>query len=65
MHQPIKRNTARFLLAFLALIVAYVLTGRLGLMLAIPPGYATAIFPPAGIAVSAMLVAGTTIEGQP
>src|SRR5215469_16879868 len=61
MRQPINGNTARFLLTFLALIVAYVLTGRLGLMLAIPPGYATAIFPPAGIAVSAMLVAGTAM----
>jgi PAS domain S-box-containing protein len=44
--------------AFLLLTLAYVVSGRLGLMLAVPPGYATAIFPPAGIAVAAMLVAG-------
>ena len=44
---------------FAALLVAgYVATGRLGLLLAVPPGYATAIFPPAGIAATAMLVAG-------
>ncbi len=36
----------------------YVAAGRLGLLLAVPPGYATAIFPPAGIAVTAMLMAG-------
>ena len=38
--------------------VCYVVTGRLGLLLAVPPGYATAIFPPAGIAAAAMLTAG-------
>src|SRR5580704_17848414 len=52
------RVTGRLLLGFLALTAAYVLTGRLGLLLAVPPGYATAIFPPAGLAVSAMLIAG-------
>ena len=40
------------------LVVGYVATGRLGLLLAVPPGYATSIFPPAGIAATAMLVAG-------
>jgi len=44
--------------AFLLLTLAYVMSGRLGLMLAVPPGYATATFPPAGIAVAAMLIAG-------
>lgn len=38
--------------------VAYVIAGRLGLCLAVPPGYATAIFPPAGIAVAAMFIGG-------
>lgn len=42
----------------LMLIFAYVTTGKLGLMLALPPGYASAIFPPAGIAIAASLVAG-------
>jgi signal transduction histidine kinase/CheY-like chemotaxis protein len=38
--------------------IAYALLGKLGLLLAVPPGYATAIFPPAGIALAAMLVDG-------
>jgi PAS domain S-box-containing protein len=42
----------------LALAAAYVVAGRLGLLLAVPPGYATAIFPSAGVAVAAMLIAG-------
>jgi len=45
----------RLLLTCAILPVAYVVTGRLGLMLAVPPGYATAVFLPAGIAVGAML----------
>ncbi len=40
------------------LVIAYVVCGKLGLMLALPPGYASAIFPSAGIAVAAALVAG-------
>lgn len=41
-----------------ALIAAYAATGKLALLLALPPGYAAAIFPPAGIAVAAALIAG-------
>ncbi len=40
----------------LALAMAYAITGRLALLLAIPPGYATAVFPPAGIAMAAVLI---------
>jgi PAS domain S-box-containing protein len=47
------------LLAGAALAFAYIITGRLGLLLAVPPGYATAIFPPAGIAVAAMFISGS------
>ena len=46
-------------IGYLSIVVAYVIAGRLGLMLAVPPGYASAIFPPAGIAVAAMLAGGT------
>ena len=46
------------LLIYAALPLAYVITGRLGVLLAVPPGYATAVFMPAGIAVGAMFVAG-------
>ena len=49
---------AKLLLIWVALPAAYVVTGRLGLFLAISPGYATAFFLPAGIAVAAMLMAG-------
>jgi PAS domain S-box-containing protein len=38
--------------------VAYGATGRLALLLAIPPGYATAIWPPAGLAFAAILLCG-------
>jgi signal transduction histidine kinase/CheY-like chemotaxis protein len=42
----------------LLLTFAYTATGKLALMLAVPPGYASPIFPPAGIAVAAMLIGG-------
>jgi len=42
----------------LLVAAAYFVTGRLGLLLAIPPGYATAVFPPSGIALAGVLVFG-------
>ncbi|HEV8303825.1 MAG TPA: CHASE domain-containing protein [Gemmatimonadales bacterium] len=42
----------------LTLAAAYYLTGRLGLVLAIPPGYATPLWPPAGVALAALLIWG-------
>ena len=54
----------RQLLIYAALPLAYVIIGRLGLLLAVPPGYATAVFVPAGIAVGAMYMAGpATLPG--
>lgn len=44
-----------------ALTIAYVVSGWLGLQLAVPPGYASAIFPPAGIALAAAMIAGTRV----
>ncbi|MGH8563839.1 MAG: CHASE domain-containing protein [Gammaproteobacteria bacterium] len=44
-----------------AIAAAYFVTGRLGLMLALPPGYATAVFPPAGIALACLLVYGDRV----
>ena len=41
-----------------AIALVYVVGGRLGLLLAVPPGYATAIFPPAGIAIAASVIGG-------
>jgi signal transduction histidine kinase/CheY-like chemotaxis protein/integral membrane sensor domain MASE1 len=45
----------------LLLIAAYVASGRLGLFLAVSPGYATAIFPPAGVAATAAVVYGIEV----
>lgn len=60
----LKATLARQLLVYAVLPLAYVVTGRLGLLLAVPPGYATAVFIPAGIAVGAMLIAGAaTLPG--
>lgn len=42
----------------LLLTLAYILAGRLALLLAIPPGFATAIFPPIGISLAAVLLWG-------
>jgi PAS domain S-box-containing protein len=54
----------RQLVIYAALPAAYVISGRLGLLLAVPPGYATAVFLPAGIAVAAMFVSGpATLPG--
>ena len=43
---------------FLLLIVAYVVSGKLGMSLALEPGYASPIFPPAGIAIAAVFLLG-------
>lgn len=45
----------RQLLLLVCVALAYALLGRLGLLLAIPPGYATALFPPAGLALACTL----------
>jgi diguanylate cyclase (GGDEF)-like protein len=41
-----------------ALAGGYCVTGALGLSLAIPPGYATAVWPPSGIALAGLLLWG-------
>jgi PAS domain S-box-containing protein len=47
------------LLAKLALLAAvYYLTGKFGESIAIPPGYATVVWPPSGIALGALLAHG-------
>ncbi len=48
-------------LQIIGLAVAYSVTGKLGTFLAIPPGYATAIWPPSGIALAGILVYGYRI----
>ena len=39
-----------------AMAAAYYVVGRLGLLLAIPPGFATAVWPPSGIALAGTLL---------
>ena len=53
-----QRRTGSELLQIGALALAYFVTARLSLSLAIPPGYATAVWPPSGIALAAILLAG-------
>ena len=60
---PLRRATRlilarRFFSPYWSLTVGYIATGKLALLLAVPPGYASPIFPPAGIAVAAMLITG-------
>ncbi len=43
------------------LAAAYTLTGIVGLSLAIPPGYATAVWPPSGIALAGLLLWGSRV----
>jgi diguanylate cyclase (GGDEF)-like protein len=43
------------------LAAGYMLTGIVGLSLAIPPGYATAVWPPSGIALAAVLLWGPRV----
>ncbi|MES2883329.1 MAG: CHASE domain-containing protein [Pseudomonadota bacterium] len=42
----------------LLVALGYYLSGRLGLLLAIPPGYATAVWPASGIAMAAIVLLG-------
>ncbi len=45
----------------LALACAYCLTGAVGLSLALPPGYATVVWPPSGIALAGLLLWGPRV----
>jgi len=55
-ERPALPHTLAAYIGFLAILNA--LSGWLGLKLAIPPGYVTAMFPPAGIALGALLLWG-------
>ncbi|WP_262965484.1 PAS domain S-box protein [Methylobacter psychrophilus] len=55
-HPP--RQSYQGLLHIIGLAVAYVIAGKLSYFSVIPPGYAAAIWPPAGVALAAMLVYG-------
>jgi diguanylate cyclase (GGDEF)-like protein len=44
-----------------ALAIAYGIAGAVGLMLAVPPGYATSVWPSSGIALAGLLLWGTRV----
>ncbi|MGH8529700.1 MAG: CHASE domain-containing protein [Nevskiales bacterium] len=52
------KGHTRDFLAIAAMAAAYYISGRLGLLLAIPPGYATAVWPASGIALAGVLIYG-------
>jgi len=49
------------ILGNLALLAAYFATGRIGLLLALPPAYASPIFLPAGIALACIVTGGARL----
>ncbi len=53
---PIGINSS--VMKIIGFAAAYFLSGRLGLLLAVPPGYATAIFPASGVALAGLLLYG-------
>jgi signal transduction histidine kinase/CheY-like chemotaxis protein/integral membrane sensor domain MASE1 len=57
-HRSLSAQIVKSVFAYPLLTVVYTLSGKLGLMLAVPPGYASPIFPAAGIAVTAALIRG-------
>jgi PAS domain S-box-containing protein len=58
-HTP--RFDARWLGEVLALAALYFLTARLGLLMAIPGGHVTPVWPPSGIALAAVLLRGRRV----
>ena len=56
---PLRR--APYLGQISAVAAVYFIAAKLSLLLAIPPGYATAVWPPSGIAVAAMLLLGNRV----
>ncbi len=54
MQQPIKFNFVHFS----GIVIAYFVLGQIGLSFAQPPGYASPIFPPAGIAIAVAYIGG-------
>ena len=51
-------NFFTWLLQMTGLAITYFVTSKIGVFLAIPPGYATAIWPASGIAMAGILLYG-------
>src|SRR5438045_4768400 len=58
---PRPRWRIQWLGEMLAIALAYFAAGKLALLLAIPPGYATAVWPAAGLALGGILVLGNRV----
>lgn len=56
-----RRGFARTLWANALLCLAYAFAGWLGLQLAVPPGYASPVFPAAGLALGCVLICGVRL----
>lgn len=54
-------SSTRQLARVLGMAVVYYVAGRLALLLAIPPGYATAVWPAAGLAMAGVLLLGNGV----
>ena len=54
--RPVEYSWLRLVGLSLGVALLYVVTGVLGLRLAVPPGYATIIWPASGIAIAALLI---------
>lgn len=62
MREPVASITRLSYLGHVSLLAAiYFVAAKLSLLLAIPPGYATAVWPPSGIAFAAILLLGNRI----
>jgi diguanylate cyclase (GGDEF)-like protein/PAS domain S-box-containing protein len=57
-HRATPGSPSRRWLPLLAIVATYFLAGRLGLLLAIPPGYATPAWLPSGVALVGVLLVG-------
>jgi signal transduction histidine kinase/integral membrane sensor domain MASE1 len=58
---PPRRTLRHSVVAALTLAIAYMIAGRLGLWLAIPPGYATVLWLPSGLALAGVLIGGARV----
>lgn len=56
--QPEELSLLQRGLILVGFTAAYFVTGKISLLLAVPPGYATAIWPPSGIALAGILLFG-------
>ncbi len=56
--QTSSNSYLRSAIQFIAVAALYLVTGKTGLLLAIPPGYATAVWLPSGLALAAVLLLG-------